>query len=412
MQEIEKKNSMPLVLIIDDEPSIRECFSDILEDDGYLVIMAENGRVGLEMIAEYRPDLILCDLRMPEVNGMEVVRRVHERYTKIPIIIISGTGVLDDALEAVRLGAWDYLVKPLYSLNTLLQAVEKALDRARLLAENEAYQKSLERQTRELQKEIEDRKKTEKKLIQSEKMAALGDLVAGLAHEINTPLGIGVTGISFLKDATTSFQKLFRAGNAKKSDLERFLEDCHEACEVTLTDLERVAQLVASFKQIAVDQSRDGRRVFDMKQYIEEILFSLYPKTKKTKHAIKVNCQEKLMIDSFPGAFSQILTNLIMNSLLHGFEDKERGQIDITVERDNSSIIIRYEDNGKGLTDAQKNKIYHPFYTTKRGAGGSGLGMHVVYNLVTEKLGGEIQCESVLNNGILFTLTVPGVVAD
>ncbi len=412
MQEVKTERSVPLVLTIDDEPSIRECFSDILEDNGYQVIMAENGRIGLEMIEKHRPDIILCDLQMPEVQGLEVVRRVHERYTKIPIIIISGTGGLDEALEAVRLGAWDYLVKPLFNLKTLLQAVEKALDRARLLAENEAYQKSLERRTRELQKEIEERKKTEKKLIQSEKMAALGDLVAGVAHEINTPLGIGVTGISFLKDAAISFKKLLREGNAKKSDLERFLDECQEACEVTLTDLERVARLVTSFKQIAVDQSSDGKRVFAIKQYVEEILFSLYPRIKKTKHVIRVDCPEKLMIDSFPGAFSQILTNLIMNSLLHGFEGREDGEIDIAVERDDDSIILRYKDNGKGLTEEQKDKIYHPFYTTKRGGGGTGLGMHVVYNLVTEKLGGEIQCESTLNHGILFILTVPGIVTN
>lgn len=170
----ERERECPLVLAIDDEPLIREVFTEILDNNGYRVIQAENGRIGLEMIEAERPDLILCDLQMPEVNGIEVVRTVNKDYSKIPIIVISGAGVLDDAIEAVRLGAWDYLVKPLYNLKTLLQAVEKALDRARLIAENAAYQKSLEQQTRELQREIEDRKKAEKNSFSLKKWQLLG----------------------------------------------------------------------------------------------------------------------------------------------------------------------------------------------------------------------------------------------
>ncbi|MCG8550893.1 MAG: response regulator, partial [Desulfobacterales bacterium] len=197
-----KSNTPPLILTIDDEKNIRTSFKDTLEDNGYEVIAADNGRTGLEKVREHKPDLILCDLQMPEMNGFEVVRTVKKEFPKTPILIVSGAGVLDDAIEAVRLGAWNYLVKPLFNLDILLQAVEKALDRAKLIAENEAYQQSLEEQTVKLQQEIEERKRTEKQLVQAEKLAALGDLVAGVAHEINTPLGIGVTGISYLNDAT------------------------------------------------------------------------------------------------------------------------------------------------------------------------------------------------------------------
>ena len=397
----------PLILTIDDEQVIRNSFTDILEDNGYEVIQAENGHIGIEKIREHKPDLILCDLQMPEINGLEVVRTVKAEFEKIPIIMVSGAGVLDDAIDAVRLGAWDYLVKPLFNLDILLQAVERALGRARLIAENEAYQKNLEAQTVKLQQEIEDRKRTETQLVQSEKMAALGDLVAGVAHEINTPLGIGVTGISYLNDATRVFKKLFTAGDATKRDLENFIEDCEESCQVTLSNLNRAAKLVAGFKQIAVDQSSDEKRVFNLKQYIGEVLFSLYPRIKKTKHTVNVDAPDDLEINSYPGAFSQILTNLVMNSLLHGFEDVEKGTISITVKNEESALILCYEDNGKGMTPAQQKKIFDPFYTTKRGAGGTGLGMHLVFNLVSKTLEGEISCTSSVDKGTFFTITIP-----
>lgn len=407
-----ENREQPLILTIDDEPAIRECFCDILEDSGYETVAAENGRIGLELIESLRPDLILCDMQMPEVGGVEVVRTVNRKYSKTPIIVVSGAGVVGDAIEAVREGAWDYLVKPLYSLKTLVQSVAKALERARLIAQNEEYQKNLEKRTEELQREIQDRKKAEKKLVQSEKMAALGDLVAGVAHEINTPIGIGVTGISFLQEATITFLRLFETGEAKKSDLEKFLGDCQEACEVTLTNLNRAAQLVTGFKQIAVDQSSGERRIFNIKQYINEILFSLHPRIKKTKHKIEVVSPDKLLLDSYPGAFSQILTNLLLNSLLHGFEDIEEGYITITISQKDKGVLLVYSDNGKGMNAEQKSKIFDPFFTTKRGSGGTGLGMNLVYNLVSETFGGEIECESSLGEGTVITISIPDVVKE
>jgi signal transduction histidine kinase len=402
-----QQRDVPLILTIDDEEAIRQSFSAYLEDSGYDVIEAENGRIGLELIEEKRPDLILADLRMPEVDGIEVVRAVKKKYPKTPIIVVSGAGVIGDAVEAVRQGAWDYLIKPIFDLKILLRAVEKALERAKLIAENEAYQKNLEEKTKELQQEILERERTEKKLIRSEKMAALGDLVAGVAHEINTPVGIGVTGISYLHDITTDFRKLFDSGEAKKSDLEKFLTECEEACQVTMTNLDRAAQLVAGFKQIAVDQTSDEQRKFSLKKYLTEILLSLHPKIKNTSHKINLECPEDLEIDSFPGAFSQVFTNLVMNSLIHGFDGVQNGQINITIESTDSNIFILYSDNGKGMSEDQKEKIFDPFFTTKRGSGGTGLGMHLVYNIITEKLAGEIECESEPGKGILFKMTLP-----
>ncbi|MEE9397839.1 MAG: hybrid sensor histidine kinase/response regulator [Methylococcales bacterium] len=396
-----------MILTIDDEKVLRESFCAYLEDHGYDVIQAENGRIGLQIIEENKPDLVLVDLSMPVVDGIEVVHTVNQKYPEIPIIVVSGTGIVGEVVEAMRRGAWDYLTKPIFDLKMLLNAVQTALERARLIADNKEYQRSLEEQTSQLQREITERKAAEKQLIRSEKMAALGELVAGVAHEINTPVGIGITGISYLSDITIEFRKLFKNGDIKKSDLEKYLMESEEACQMTMANLNRAAELVASFKQVAVDQSNDEKRKFNLKKYVADILLSLQPKIKKTSHQISTNYSQDLELDSYPGAFSQIITNLVMNSLIHGFEEMENGQMMLSVESDDANVTICFTDNGKGLTKEQGEKIFDPFFTTKRGSGSTGLGMHLVYNLVTEKLQGEIECESEAGKGILVKMILP-----
>ncbi|WP_022666491.1 response regulator [Desulfospira joergensenii] len=407
----EDKNSgseeKTLILTIDDEEALRESFSDFLLDRGYEVIQAADGKEGLEMVELHQPDLILCDLRMPEIDGLEVVKSVAADRPDTPIIVVSGAGVMEDAMEAVRLGAWDYLVKPIYNLNILLKAVEKAFERAELIARNRAYQVHLEEQTRKLAHEIKERKMAEEELVRSEKLAALGDLVAGVAHEINTPVGIGVTAVSHLNDITAKFKRLFLANEAKRSDLEVFLEECEEACSVTMANLRRAARLVSSFKKVAVDQTSDEKRAFEMESYFREILLSLRPKVKKTNHEILLDCPEPITIDSYPGVFSQIITNLVINSFQHGFDGVERGIIRISIHREGKMIQIRYTDNGRGMEPDQIEKIFDPFFTTRRGRGGTGLGMHLVYNLVKDRLKGKIECRSTPDQGTEFIIQVP-----
>jgi PAS domain S-box-containing protein len=244
-------------------------------------------------------------------------------------------------------------------------------------------------------------------LLHSEKLAALGGLVAGVAHEINTPVGIGLTAASYLEEKTQKFSATYKEGKVKRSDIEGFIDISLEASASLTTNLKRAADLVRSFKQVAVDQSSEMKRSFLLKPYINEILLSLHPKIKRTQHIIDVTGSDEIQLDSYPGAFSQILTNLIMNSLIHGFEHKTLGHINIDVSQRNNELILRYSDDGKGMSPEQIKRIFEPFYTTKRGQGGSGLGMHVVYNLVTQTLRGRIELASTLDNGVVFTLRIP-----
>jgi len=400
------------ILVIDDEEYIRESLTGFLDDYGFDVIEAENGRIGLERFENDNPDLILCDLRMPEMDGLEVLEKVTKSQSKTPIIIVSGAGNISDTVKALRLGAWDYIIKPVQDLNVLYHAVNKAFERVELIREKHEYQKNLEKANKELKTTIKSLELAQDQLVQSEKMAALGELVAGVAHEINTPVGVSVTAASLLGSKTIEFKKIYSSGDVKRSEMEEYLSTIEEVSNSILINMERAAELISSFKQVAVDQSYEKRRNFNLSEYINEILLSLKPKFRLTSHEIEVNCNKNIELNSFPGAFSQILNNMIMNSLIHGFEEMKNGIITIDVTQSDNTILFIYKDNGKGMTQVQKEKTFDPFYTTMRGQGGTGLGMSIVFNLITQTLKGSIGCESSPGNGVSFIMKLPVLLED
>jgi PAS domain S-box-containing protein len=546
------------VLCIDDEELIRLTIADYLEDSGYVVYPAEDGSVGLGMFHQTAPDIVLVDLRMPDVDGLQVLSRIRQEAPEIPVIVVSGTGILSDVIEALRLGAWDYIAKPIEDLAILELAITQCLERAQLIHENREYKENLEQlvqqRTEALQKseerlklaleaandglwdhnlqtnstyhsprwftmlgyepgefpqslntwisllhpddkgyvlskmeeyldkggeynlefrmktkngeyrwihsrgkivewdqngkpirmlgthtDITDRKRAEesirrmneelerrvaertielqeslatlkraqKQLVESEKMAALGALVSGISHEINTPIGVSVTAASYLELQTQKFMAQYGANALKRSDLDQYVKVAQESTAIMLSNLNRAAHLIKSFKQVAVDRSTEEKRRFNLKDYLEDILLSLRPHLKKTQHTVTVNCPDHLELTSYPGAFSQIISNLIMNSLIHGFEDQEHGTITIDIAVNPLSLHLTYRDNGKGIADEHLPKIFEPFFTTKRSQDNTGLGMHIVYNLVTQQLNGTIACESARGKGATFSIAVP-----
>jgi len=268
---------------------------------------------------------------------------------------------------------------------------------------------ALQDTNRALRSSREKIKATQAQLIESKKMAALGGLVAGVAHEINTPVGVGVTAASHLAEKTESFGKLLASGALKRSELQQYLDICAEASRMILANLKRAAELIQSFKQVAVDRTSQKRREFVLGTFFDEVLLSLKPALKLTEHRVEVVCEEGLAMDSYPGALSQILTNFVMNSLLHGFDENEAGTLRIEAAGEGDMVRLRYADDGRGMDARVREKIFEPFFTTKRGQGGSGLGMHLVYNLVTQTLGGRIECVSSPGEGTAFTIMMPRI---
>lgn len=272
---------------------------------------------------------------------------------------------------------------------------------------NEELERRVEERTFALQRTLQMVQEAQDHLVQSEKMAALGQLVAGVAHEINTPVGVGVTAATHLHESTLQVRRVFAEGTLTRAEMVKYLSLAEEGSAILVSNLKRAADLIGSFKQIATDRASGDERHFLLAEYIQELLLSLRPHLKHTAHQVKVDCPPGLGMTGSPGAFSQILTNLVMNSLTHGFEGIPAGTIEISAARREDAIVLSYSDDGVGISQENLGRIYDPFFTTKRGQGGSGLGLHIVYNLVTRTFGGRIQVESVPGSGTRFTLTLP-----
>ena len=254
-------------------------------------------------------------------------------------------------------------------------------------------------------------KTAQESMLQSEKLASLGGLVAGVAHEINTPVGITLTSASTLLDATERLRNAMLDGALKKSEIMAYIDSASEGSRLILKNAERAAHLIQSFKQVAADQTSEQRRKYELKEYIQEVMSSLHPKFKigqgRKPVQVTVVCPELIVLDGYPGAMAQVLTNLTMNSLTHGFKEVEQGEIKITAERHDEMVTVTFSDNGCGIPAANLGKIFDPFFTTNRDKGGTGLGLNIAYNILHKQFGGSITVQSEVGKGTCFTLNFP-----
>ncbi|CAN5399922.1 AAA family ATPase [soil metagenome] len=289
-------------------------------------------------------------------------------------------------------------------LQTLASQVAISMENAELYDSLEA---KVELRTLELKRKNTELQETQKQLVESEKMASLGQLVAGVAHEINTPIGVSYTAATHFSKQTDLLMKTFQTGQVKKADMTEYLSLATETNDHLITNLSRASKLIQSFKQVAVDQSFDTVREFELAEYLNEVVVSLAPAVRKSGHTTTVTCPSGIVMRGFPGPLSQIITNLIMNALTHAFEGISRGTIEIAAVRNGANVELSCKDNGVGIPAEILPRVFDPFFTTRRSTGGSGLGLHIAYNLVTQKLHGRIGCDSKVGEGTNFWLILP-----
>jgi len=392
------KNSKGDILIVDDTPANLKLLVSLLSSNGYNVRPASSGEIALRSVEAKQPSLILLDIRMPKMDGFEVCRRLKDNSDTydIPVIFISAMDDVNDKIKAFSVGGIDYVTKPFEP--------EEVLARINTHITLRNLQLELESQNDKLKQLMQKQQEQEEVLIEQSKMASLGELVAGVAHEINTPVGLSITGITHLKSITNELNEQYANGKMTQTNFKNYLDTNIELNESIYINLKRTAELVKSFKMVAVEQSNEKKDIFFMCEKINQVLLSLNNTLKHTKISVEVECNDKIQVNKDPGAIFQILTNFITNSLMHGFKDIEDGTINILVFEKEDNVHLVYKDNGVGIKEDVISKIFDPFFTTNRAHGGVGLGLHIVYNIVNTQLEGSINVKSTVGKGVEFEI--------
>ncbi|HYD29635.1 MAG TPA: ATP-binding protein [Azospirillaceae bacterium] len=420
----------PVIICVDDERVVLDSLIVELRQriHNCAIEAAENGAEALELIEELLADgcevpVLVSDYIMPSMKGDELLRRVRELSPATRTVMLTGQASTEGIINAINQASlYRFIAKP-WDTEDLVLTVNSAID---------SFQK--DRALRDLLAELEDRvrvrtaelslakeraeatlaelRDAQDQLLQSEKMAALGQLVAGVAHEINTPIGTALTSTTHLAEKTTELAEKFRGSLLRKNDLASFVDTAMEITGLVTSNIQRAAHLVQSFKQVAVDQTSEMRREFELGEYIDEIVLSLSPRVRQTPHSVSYACPPDVMMDSYPGPLAQVLTNFICNALEHAFshDGETAGHLRITVTAPTGSEAqIEVADDGKGIDPEILPKVFEPFFTTRRNAGNTGLGLHITFNIVTQTLGGTVAVESVPGAGTRFTLRLPRV---
>jgi len=392
-----------LILAVDDNEGNRFLLKDLLSRiPDVLVIEATSGSEALLLTVEYNFNLILLDVQMPGMDGYETAEHLQmtTRTRDIPIIFLTAVFKSEEFIKrGYAVGAVDYLTKPLDD-NILLNRIRH-------------YQHLKERELR-LMTAMTQMRSMQDNLLQSEKLSALGAMVAGVSHELNTPLGNTKLALSTLLDRINEVNKLYLSGSLKRSNIEEFIKESLDIATLANRSVDRALNLVVTFKQVAIDQTSERQRLFDLATVIRETITSLSPSFKHDPWKFNIDIPDGIQMDSYPGPLEQIIINLVQNSIRHGFDGREQGCITIRAvieeelaDRKNRSVIITFTDDGAGIAPANMEKIFEPFFTTRLGRGGSGIGLNITRRIATTLLGGTIEVKSELGIGTSFTLKIP-----
>jgi len=402
-----------VVLYVEDEEEVRSVYERFLKRRVKHVLVAINGQEGYESYLKHKPDLIITDINMPIMNGLEMCSLIRDENVDVPIIVTSAHSEAQFFQEAINIGINMFLLKPVdmtQLYNTIKIASENIYLKAASIENKQLVSKKtleLEISNEELLATIENLKQTQKKLVDAEHMASLGMLAAGIAHEINTPIGVGLTGITHFDEITQEINEKYKNDDMSKKEFEEYLETAAELSSMIIANMTRTTHILKSFKQVAVDQSSEIKRKFNVHEYMDEILLSINNVIKKTNLIFDINVDKNLKINSYPGAFSQIITNLILNAIKHAYNNREEGTINIHIQVKNNILEIIFKDDGKGISKENLPKVFDLFFTTQRNNGGTGLGLNIVYNIITSNLNGAITCDSTEKEGTVFDISIP-----
>lgn len=369
-----------------------------------------------------RPEDSKIDMVIEDDNEL---RQLTESYNNVISDLINSQSKLRGAQEELtfankKLDDQNLLLeqevaKKTASLSQIMLDLERQkdellLNQRELRQENENRQyieAELRKKNTELASSMETLKLAQDQLVESERMASLGGLVAGIAHDVNTPIGVSVTAASFLEQRLQTLQQDYQDKTLTNKNMSVFIQEAEQTTQLLLNNLYRASELIASFKQVAVDQTSEAERRFDLNGYLNEVMQSLKPSFKQLPHKIEISCPDELEVYCAPGVIAQIVTNMLMNSMIHAFDEGQTGNIKLEVKETEEDVHITYQDDGKGLDQEKLEKLFDAFFTTRSGQGGTGLGTHIMYNLITQALKGQIDAFSEVGKGLRYEIRFP-----
>jgi len=400
---------MPKLLCVDDQPINIQILYQIFSVD-HEMFMATSGQEALTVCTTVMPDLILLDVMMPEMNGYEVCRALKQNpLTKnIPVIFITAQHNTLAETAGLAEGAVDFISRPFNA----------AVVRARVQTHIQLYQlkEHLEEQVRSRNNQLELAQQrlrdSQEQLAVSEAKATISTLIASVSHELSSPIGNSVMASSSLHEFSSEFKRKFESGQIKRSDVPKFMDELNSIASLINRNLKRASELLTNFRQVSADQASEQRRRFDLGLTIHEIIETIQPSLKRKPHRIVLDIPDRIIMDSQPGFIGQIVINMINNAYMHAFENRSDGVFTISARPSGDHVLISFIDNGAGIAEDDLDKIFLPFFSTKIGAGGTGLGMAIVHNLVIKTLKGSIKVESAPGVGSRFDVNLPLVLPD
>jgi len=395
---------MPKLLCVDDQPINIQILYQIFGAD-HEMYMATSASEALALCKSVQPDLILLDVVMPEKSGFEVCRDLKQdpQTTNIPVIFITAQHNTDAETAGLKEGAVDFISRP-FNASVVRARVHTHIQLYQL---KENLEEQVKKRNSELEQAVQRLHESQEQLTISEAKATVSTLIASVSHELNSPIGNSVMASSSLLEFTEGFRRKIESGNIRRSDIPKFLDELNEIGSLIQRNLKRASELLSNFRQVSADQASDQRRSFDLAETIREIVETIRPSLKRMPHRIVQNIPVNIIMDSQPGSIGQIIINLINNAYLHAFENRTDGVLTIEAREIDDKVLLTVSDNGSGMSREQLDKIFEPFFSTKIGKGGTGLGMAIVKNLVTKSLKGTIKIQSTPGVGTRHEIELP-----
>jgi two-component system, NtrC family, sensor kinase len=409
------KESDRRILIVDDEEQIRNLFAGCLSER-YTCVTAGDAQEALLRLASEDFALVISDVQMPGLNGVELLRRVTEHFPDTAVIMASGVDRTQRVLDAVRLGAYDYLIKPC-DLDVLELSVERALEKRSLLRNAQLYKQELEKQNVELARRKTELERLQAQIVHSEKMASLGQLAAGVAHELNNPAGFIYGNMEILRQCTAGIERLLRfyekvqltaplltEANLIKdeidyenslADIRSIIGDCHSGAE-------RIRDVVQNLRLFSRLDEAEFKKV-DLHEGIESTVRLLSQYYGPDRITLERDYADLPLVDCYAGQLNQVWMNLLVNAAQ---ATGREGRVRITTRLENGNVVVAISDTGSGIAPEHLKNIFDPFFTTKPVGEGTGLGLSITYGII-ERHRGSITVESRVGFGTTFTVSVP-----